>query len=215
MFPALSMAELNVHNPSFWLMMLRLPEMKMRQLWMIPMRQPLMPQPMLAVSVEMTVTMTMLNTTQQNSVMINLGLELLMWGRKKLDGSRVLILDILTRTCVHILILTVCACAGGGGGRTQATAQVHMPPTSTIKECTPPTEVRTTSAETMKVRAMPTCTTRDGVIGPHAHSSVGRQVVDNQDNSWRGGALGPHAHRNTARHVVDNLNLEGRGQQKL
>ena len=51
---------------------------------------------------------------------------------------------------------------------------------------------------------MPTCATRrDGVIGPHAHGSAGRQVVDDQDNTRRGGALGPHAHGNAARHVVD------------
>ena len=38
----------------------------------------------------------------------------------------------------------------------------------------PAAEVRATPAETTKVRALPTCTTRrDGVIGPHARGSVG------------------------------------------
>ena len=60
-------------------------------------------------------------------------------------------------------------------------------------------------AETMKVRAMPRCT---------AHGSVGRQVVDDQDNLRRGGAIGPCAHGNVARHVVDDLNVEGSGQPK-
>ena len=50
--------------------------------------------------------------------------------------------------------------------------------------------------------------------GAHAHGSLGRQVVDGQDNTWRGGAIGPHAHGNAARHVVDDLNVEGSGQQK-
>ena len=91
-----------------------------------------------------------------------------------------------------------------------------MPPTSTIKERTPPTGGRTALAETMnmKVRAMPGCTRRDRVIGPHAHGSVGRHVVDDQDNMWRGGAIGPHARGNTARHVVDDLSVEGSGQQR-
>ena len=40
-----------------------------------------MPQTMLAVSVEVTVTTTTLDTTQQNSLIINLGLKALMWGR--------------------------------------------------------------------------------------------------------------------------------------
>ena len=63
---------------------------------------------------------------------------------------------------------------------------------------------------------MSTCTMRrDGLIGPHAHGSVGRQVVDDQDYTRRGGAMGPHAHGNAARHVVDDLNAEGSGQQKL
>ena len=44
---------------------------------------------------------------------------------------------------------------------TQATAQVHTPPASTIKERTPPAEVRTTPAETMKVR--------NGVCNAHVH----------------------------------------------
>ena len=71
----------------------------------------------------------------------------------------------------------------------QATAQVHTPPASPMKERTPPAEVRTTPSETMKVRAMPKCTARrDRVIQPHAHGSVGRQVGDNQDNT-RGGGL--------------------------
>ena len=66
--------------------------------------------------------------------------------------------------------------------------------------------------EAMQLRAMPTCTTRrDGVIGPRAHGSVGRQVVDDQENTQRGGATGPHAHGNAARHVVDDLNAEGSG----
>ena len=52
---------------------------------------------------------------------------------------------------------------------------------------------------------------RDGVIGPHAYGSVGRQVVDDQDNMCRGGAIGPHSHGNTARHVMGNLNVEGSG----
>ena len=56
----------------------------------------------------------------------------------------------------------------------------------------------------MQVRAIPTCTAREaGGIGPQAHHSVRRQVVDDQDNTQRGEALGPHAHGNTARHVVD------------
>ena len=37
----------------------------------------------------------------------------------------------------------------------------------------------------------------------------GGQVVDDEDNTWRGGATGPHAHGNMARHVVDDLNAEG------
>ena len=50
----------------------------------------------------------------------------------------------------------------------------------------PPVEVRTTPAETMKVRAMPTSTSRrGGVIGPHAHGKLGRQVADDQDNTRR------------------------------
>ena len=37
-------------------------------------------------------------------------------------------------------------------------------------------EVRTTPAETMNVRTMPTCTTgRGGVLGPHAHGNLVRQ----------------------------------------
>ena len=40
----------------------------------------------------------------------------------------------------------------------------------------------------------------EGAVGeggtPHAHGSVGRQVVDDQDNVWRGGAMGPHTHGN-------------------
>ena len=55
---------------------------------------------------------------------------------------------------------------------------------------------------------------RNGVIRPHAHGRVGTQVVDDQDNMWRGGATGPHAHRNVARHVVDDLKVEGSRQQK-
>ena len=98
---------------------------------------------------------------------------------------------------------------------TQATARGHTPLVSTIKERTPPEEVATTPTKTMKVRAMPTCTTRRGrVIGPHAHRSVGRQAVDDQDNTRRSGAIGPHAHGNAARHVVDDLIAEGSGQQK-
>ena len=66
-------------------------------------------------------------------------------------------------------------------------------------------EVHTTPPETMKVTAMPTCTTgRGGVTGPHAHGNVVRQVADNQDNMRRGGTIGPHAHGNTARYVVDD-----------
>ena len=91
---------------------------------------------------------------------------------------------------------------------------MHTPPASTTTEWTPPVEVRTTPAKTMKVCAMPTCTTcRDGVIGPHAHGSMGRQVVDDRDNMWRGGAIGPHAHGNTARHVADDTNVEGVGSK--
>ena len=45
-------------------------------------------------------------------------------------------------------------------------------------------EVHTTPVEMMKVRAMPTCTTgRGGVIGPHAHGNVVRQVAGDQDNA--------------------------------
>ena len=77
-----------------------------------------------------------------------------------------------------------------------------------------PAEVRTTRTETVKVWAVPMCTTRrGGVIGPHAHGSMGRQVVDDQNNTWRGGATGPRAHRNAARHMVNDLNVEGSGQQ--
>ena len=47
-------------------------------------------------------------------------------------------------------------------------------------------EVCTAPAETMTVCAMPTCTTgRGGVIEPHAHGNVVRQVADNRDNTWR------------------------------
>ena len=79
------------------------------------------------------------------------------------------------------------ACPGGG---------VHTKPTVTMKVC-----------------AMPTCTTRrDGVIEPHTwqrhtRGSVGRQVGD---NTRRGGAMGPQAHGNTARHVVEGLHAAGR-----
>ena len=119
----------------------------------------------------------------------------------------------------------VLASPGGGGGglspctwcgaTTQATAQVHTPPASTIKEHTAPAEVRTTPTKTMKVRATPTCPARRGqVIGPHVHGSVGRQAVDDQDNTRRSGAMGPHAHGSVGRHVVDDLNAEGSGQQR-
>ena len=37
-------------------------------------------------------------------------------SRNGLDGLCVLIWDILIRTCVRVLILTVSSCAGGGGG---------------------------------------------------------------------------------------------------
>ena len=57
-------------------------------------------------------------------------------------------------------------------------------------------------------------TQRGGVIGPHTHGNVGRQVADDQDNTRRGGAIGPRAHGNAARHVVDGLNMEGNGQPK-
>ena len=90
-----------------------------------------------------------------------------------------------------------------------------MTRTSTTKENAPPAEVHTTPAKTMKVRAIPTCTTRkDGVIGPHAHGSIGRQVADDQDNMQWGGAIGPHTNRNAARHVADALDAERSGQQK-
>ena len=45
---------------------------------MIVMKQPQMPQTMMAVCVEVRVTMTMMNTAHQNSLLINLGLKLLM-----------------------------------------------------------------------------------------------------------------------------------------
>ena len=45
-------------TPLFGLRMLWLPEMRMKQLWMITMRQPQMPETMLAASVEVTVTAT-------------------------------------------------------------------------------------------------------------------------------------------------------------
>ena len=42
-----------------------------------------------------------------------------------------------------------------------------------LQRCAP------TLVETMHMRAMPVrATHRDGAIGPHAHGSVGRQVVD-------------------------------------
>ena len=79
-----------------------------------------------------------------------------------------------------------------GGGR-RASAEVRATPAATIQGC-----------------SMPTCATRrDGVAGPHVHSSVRRQVVDDQDNTRRSGALGPHAPGNTAWHVMDDLNAEG------
>ena len=65
---------------------------------------------------------------------------------------------------------------GGGGNRPAQTTQA---------------QVRTSPASTMQVRAMPTSTTRrDGVIRPHVHGSVGRQVVDDQDDMWRVEHLG-------------------------
>ena len=54
-------------------------------------------------------------------------------------------------------------------------------------------EVRTTPTETMKVHAMPLCTTgRDGVIGTHEHGNVVKQVADVEQL--------PYAHGNAARH---------------
>ena len=108
-------------------------------------------------------------------------------------------------TCVVCLCVCVCVAA----------AQAHTPPASPIEECTPPAEVCTTPAETMKLRAMPKCTTRrDGGIGPHAHGSVGRQVVDDQDSTWGAGAIGPHARGNAARHAADDLHVQEIRQQK-
>ena len=64
-----------------------------------------------------------------------------------------------------------------------------MEPTMMARVCDP--EVRTTPAETMKVHAMPTCATgRGGVIGPHAHGNVVRQVADNEDKCKRVEQLG-------------------------
>ena len=94
--------------------------------------------------------------------------------------------------------------------------RTSAPPASTIQEHTPPAEVRTTPAATMQVRVMPTCAAhRDGVIGHHAHSSAGRQVLDDKDNTPRSGVFGPHAHGTTAQHVVDDLSAGGNGQQKV
>ena len=84
---------------------------------------------------------------------------------------------------------TLC-CAWGGLATTEARTTLG----STTKGHAPTVEVRTTPAETRKVWAMPTCTTRrGGVFGPHAHGNVGRQVMDDQDSTWRGGAIRPHA----------------------
>ena len=87
-------------------------------------------------------------------------------------------------------------------------------PAAATKAHAPPAEVRTTPAETMKVRAMPTCTTRrDAVIGPHVHGNLGRQVADDQGNTRRGGAIGPHARRSAVRHAVDDLDVNGKNRK--
>ena len=73
-----------------------------------------------------------------------------------------------------------------------------MEPAMVAGGCGP--EVRTTPAETMKVRVMPTCTTgRGGVIGPHAHGNVVRQVADDQDNTRRVGTTLGLMHTETRR----------------
>ena len=67
-----------------------------------------------------------------------------------------------------------------------------MEPTMIARGCGP----EVTPAETMKVRAMPTCTTgRGGVIGPQAPDKAG-------GDTRRGGTVGPLAHGNTPTHVV-------------
>ena len=63
---------------------------------------------------------------------------------------------------------------------------------STMKEHARPAAVRTTPAEAMKVRAMPTCTTHsEGVIGPHARGGVGRRVAESGQHAEAGGRNGP------------------------
>ena len=74
---------------------------------------------------------------------------------------------------------------------------------------------RATPAETMKVCALPTCTTRrDGVRGARAHGGVGMQVADDLHDTRRGGAIGPHAHGSAVGHVVDDQDAEGSAQQR-
>ena len=49
----------------------------------------------------------------------------------------------------------------------------------------PPSEVHTTPVETMKVRAMPTCTThRDGVIGAHPRGEAGGGQPGQHVEGW-------------------------------
>ena len=53
-----------------------------------------------------------------------------------------------------------------------------------------------------------------GMGGWGSNGSVGRQVVDGQDNTRRGGAIGPRTHGTAARHVVHDLNVEGSENRK-
>ena len=83
------------------------------------------------------------------------------------------------------------------------TPQVHTPPASATKECTPPA--------TINERAMHT---RDPQSGGVQANVAGRHIVDHQDAGWRGGSVGPHAHGNAVRRVVDGPSAEGSRQQK-
>ena len=77
-----------------------------------------------------------------------------------------------------------------------------------------PAEVCTAPAETMKVRAMPACTTRrDGVHGARAPGSAGMQGGGRPARHAEGWGR-PHAHGNAARHVVDDQDAERSGQQR-
>ena len=90
-----------------------------------------------------------------------------------------------------------------------------MRPPCVANHCTGATPVKHKGARATRGGARDTRGNHEGARTAHGHrGSVGRRVVDSQDNTQRGGRMGPPAHGSAARHVVDDRNVEGSEQQR-